>query len=380
MIYLDNAATSFPKPEAVYEAASRSMREAGGNPGRSGHRLSVSAGRIIEEARALLAQLFNAPRPEQIAYTLNATDAINLALKGVLKPGDHVVTSSVEHNAVIRPLEALKSTGVDYTRVTASPQSGVRLDEVAAAIRGNTKLMVFTHISNVTGTVNPIAEIGALCREHGILLLVDASQSAGLRPIDVRKMNIDLMAFPGHKGLFGLQGTGGLYISEDVDVRPLREGGTGSRSEKRKQPFDRPGRYESGTLNTPGIAGLAAGVKYLLNEGIDAICKKEAALVNRLISGLGEIDGVRLHGPSASRERSGVVSITMEGIDPMEVSMILDSAFDIAVRAGLHCAPDAHETIGTLQTGGTIRISAGRFNTEQDIDACLSALASISGS
>jgi cysteine desulfurase family protein len=377
MIYLDHAATSFPKPELVYEAVNRAMREAGGNPGRSGHRLSTAAGRIVEDARVLLAQLFNVPKPEQISFTLNATDAINLALKGILKPGDHVVTSSMEHNAVIRPLEVLKNSGVDYTRVTASPINGIRLDDVAAAIRENTKLMVFSHVSNVTGTVNPIADIGALCRERGILFLVDASQSAGVRPVDVRSMCIDLLAFPGHKGLLGLQGTGGLYIREGVDVRPCREGGTGSRSESRVQPVDRPDRYESGTQNTPGIAGLAAGVRTILNEGVETVCEREAALANRLINGLGDIKGVRLYGPPSGPVRSGVVSVTMDGMDAQEVSFILDSAFDIAVRAGLHCAPDAHETIGTLWMGGTIRISTGCFNTEQDIDACLAALAEL---
>jgi selenocysteine lyase/cysteine desulfurase len=250
---------------------------------------------------------------------------------------------------------------------------------VAAALRDNTKLMVFNHISNVTGTENPIAEIGRLCRERGVLFLVDASQSAGVRPIDVMAMHIDLMAFPGHKGLLGPQGTGGLYIAEGIEVRPLREGGTGSRSEMRTQPLDRPERYESGTLNTPGIAGLAAGVRYLLNEGVENIGETEAHLASRLIDGLRAIKGVRLYGPPAGPRRSGVVSFTMDGMEAQDVSLILDSAFDIAVRAGLHCAPDAHEAIGTLSTGGTVRISPGCMSTEADIDAVLSAISQIAG-
>ena len=383
MIYLDNAATSWPKPERVYETADRVFRLDAGNPGRSGHKLSLAAGRHIENTRLLAARLFNVPSAASIAFTLNTTDALNLALKGVLVSGDHVIASSMEHNSVARPLEALRNKGVDYTKVETSPLSGVAPGAVRAAITPNTRLVVMTHISNVTGTENPIAEIGALCRERGILFLVDAAQSAGNRSIDVQEMNIDLLAFPGHKGLLGPQGTGGLYIREGLVLATLREGGTGSRSEDLKQPEDSPGRYESGTANTAGIAALGEGIALVLEEGAQRIGEREAALASRLIEGIREIPGITLYGPGPGKTRSGTVSITLDSLESAEVSLILDSSFDIAVRPGLHCAPDAHRLIGTLgsdgsrSSPGTVRISVGYFTTEDDIDKCLEALAAV---
>ncbi len=376
MIYLDNAATSWPKPEKVYLAADEALRR-GGNPGRSGHKLSIAAGRSVEETRMLLARLFAIPRPEAIAFTLNTTDALNLALKGILKEGDHVVTSSMEHNSVARPLEALKSSGVEVTKVATSPLSGVDIQDVRASIKENTKLMVFTHVSNVTGTINPISDIGELCRERGILLLVDAAQSAGVIPIDVMEMDIDLLAFPGHKSLLGPAGTGGLYIRDGLVLNPIREGGTGSFSELLTQPEKIPDRYESGTLNAPGIAGLGAGVRFLLEQGVGTLREKESALANRLLEGISQISGITVFGPPAGRLRTGVVSLVVDGMEPTQTAAILDDAFDIAVRAGLHCAPDTHRMLGTLETGGTVRFSIGAFNTEEEIDLCLEALRSI---
>lgn len=378
MVYLDNAATSWPKPESVYLAVDRAGREYSGNPGRSGHKLSLAAGRVVEEARFLVARLFGISKPECVIFTQNTTDSLNLALKGVLSAGDHVITSSMEHNSVARPLNALNDIGVDYTKISTSPETGADMKAVESAIRDNTKLMVFSHVSNVTGTVNPIEEIGALCRKRGIIFLVDAAQSAGVMPIDVNRMNIDLLAFPGHKGLFGPQGTGGLYIRGGVSVSPLKQGGTGSQSELLSQPEHSPDKYESGTPNTPGLAGLAAGVRYLLNEGVEAIQKKEARLTNRLIEGISEIKGITIYGPPAGPNRSGVVSIAIDGMDTMEAAFVLDNVFDIAVRAGLHCAPDAHRTLGTLHNGGTIRISIGSLNSDSDIDCCIQALAALS--
>ena len=377
MIYLDNAATSWPKPEQVYQAADRVFRLDSGNPGRSGHKLSLAALRHIENTRLLAARLFNAPNPSSIVFTMNTTDALNLALKGMLAPGDHVITSSMEHNSVARPLEALKNRGVEYTKVKTSPLTGVDPDDVKAAFRSNTRLVVITHISNVTGTENPVADIGALCKERGIAFLVDAAQSAGNRTIDVRQMNIDLLAFPGHKGLLGPQGTGGLYIREGLILSPLKEGGTGSRSEDLNQPTDSPSRYESGTANTAGIAALGEGIALVLEEGAQRIGEREAALASRLIESLREIPGIKLYGPGPGTMRSGVVSITLDSLDPGEAALILDSSFDIAVRSGLHCAPDAHRVTGTLDSGGTIRISAGYFTTENDIDICIKALTHI---
>jgi cysteine desulfurase family protein len=377
LIYLDNAATSWPKPEAVYQCADKVLREESGNPGRSGHALSLAAGRRIEETRLRLARFFRITKSERIVFTLNATDALNLALRGLLREGDHVVAGSMEHNSVSRPLEALKKNGVEYTKVPASPLHGTDPDDVKAALKKNTKLAVFSHVSNVCGTVNPIAEIGAVCREHGVPLLVDAAQSAGVFPIDVEKMNIDLLAFPGHKGLLGPQGTGALYIREALTLDPLRTGGTGSSSEDLNQPEKMPDRYESGTLNTAGIAALGEGIRFIDETGREKIHAHEAGLASRLIAGLREIPGLVLYGPPESAERSGVVSAALAGIERAEAAFMLDSAFGIAVRSGLHCAPDAHRVLGTLERGGTVRISVGCFNTEADIDRCIEALAEI---
>ena len=377
MIYLDNAATSWPKPERVYRMADQVLREESGNPGRSGHALSLAARRRIEETRFLVARLFNIGEPRRIVFTMNTTDALNLALKGLLGPGDHVLTSSMEHNSLIRPLEGLKKRGVEYTKVAVSPIHGADPDEVKAATRKNTKLVAWNHVSNVSGTVNPIAEIGSLCRERGIPLLVDAAQSAGTMRIDVQAMGISLLAFPGHKGLFGPQGTGGLYIGETISLEPLREGGTGSRSEESVQPESLPDRYESGTMNTAGISALGEGVSFLLEEGLEKVEKHEAALANRLITGIQDIPGLKLWGPSKGPSRRGLVSLSFDSLDVAEAALILDNAFGIAVRSGLHCAPDAHKTLGSFKTGGTLRISMGYFNSEEDIDSCIEALVSI---
>jgi len=376
MIYLDNAATTWPKPESVYEAVDRTMREWGGNPGRSGHKMSLQAGKIIEETRFLLARLFNAPDPSRIIFTLNNTESINLALKGILKAGDHIIAGGLEHNAVSRPLEALKERGIEVTKVETSSQSGVNPADIEKAIKNNTKMVVLSHASNVTGTINAVGDVGKLCRKHGLIFLVDAAQSAGYLPIDVQEMCIDLLAFPGHKGLLGPQGVGGLYISSQVSPQPIKEGGTGRESKSLIQPLASPDRYESGTPNTPGIAGLGAGVRFIFAEGLDKIREKEKALTDRLLKGLQKIPGITVYGPPLGRERVGVVSLNIAGVDSLEAAVILDQVFNISVRAGLHCAPDAHRTIGTLECG-TIRLSVGNFNTEEEIDICLAALASI---
>ena len=377
MIYLDNAATSWPKPENVYRIADQVLREESGNPGRSGHALSLSARRRIEETRMLLARLFNIAEPKRIVFTLNTTDALNLALKGLLAPGDHVITSSMEHNSVVRPLEMLKKNAVEYSKLAVSPVHGVDPDDIKAAIKKNTKLVVWNHVSNVSGTINPLAEIGALCREQGIPLLVDAAQSAGTTHIDVKAMGISLLAFPGHKGLLGPQGTGGLYIAEGLALKPLREGGTGSHSEDLIQPAELPDRYESGTMNTAGIAALGEGLRFILDQGLEKIEAHEAALANRLISGIQDFPVLKLWGPPAAPQRKGVVSLSFDNLDVVQAALILDNTFGIAVRSGLHCAPDAHRTLGTLDSGGTLRISIGFSNTEEDIDRCVEALAAI---
>lgn len=378
MIYLDYAATSGRKPEAVYEASDRVMREVSGNPGRSGHKISLEAGAIVAEARLLCSRLFHAPASETIAFGVNTTEALNLGILGMVEKGDHVITSSLEHNSVARPLEHLKDEGVEVTKIRADLENGVDPDAVEAAIKDNTKLVVMTHISNVTGTVNDIAAIGDVCRRHGVTFLVDAAQSAGVRPIDVQAMKIDMLAFPGHKCLYGPQGTGGLYISPEVDLRPLLTGGTGTQSELLHQPVSRPERYESGTLNVPGLAGLARGVDFILKTGVDAIEEKEYELTARLISGIRQYDNITIWGPQTAKNRAAVLSITIDGYEPQDISIYLDQIFDIAVRSGLHCAPNAHETLGTLDKGGTVRISPGYFTTEEEIDACIEAIGIIS--
>ena len=378
MIYLDYAATSGRKPEAVYEASDRVMREVSGNPGRSGHKISLEAGAIVAEARLLCSRLFHAPVSETIAFGVNTTEALNLGILGMVEKGDHVITSSLEHNSVARPLEHLKDEGVEVTKIRADLENGVDPDAVEAAIKDNTKLVVMTHISHVTGTVNDIAAIGDVCRRHGVTFLVDAAQSAGVRPIDVQAMKIDMLAFPGHKCLYGPQGTGGLYISPEVDLRPLLTGGTGTQSELLHQPVSRPERYESGTLNVPGLAGLAKGVDFILKTGVDAIEEKEYELTARLISGIRQYDNITIWGPQTAKNRAAVLSITIDGYEPQDISIYLDQIFDIAVRSGLHCAPYAHETLGTLDKGGTVRISPGYFTTEEEIDACIEAIGIIS--
>ena len=405
-VYLDNAATSFPKPESVYVAVDKAMREACGNPGRSGHKLSLSAGRIVDEARMLCARLFNAQSPETIIFTNNTTTALNIAIKGFLNSGDHVITSSLEHNSVSRPLNHMAPDGINVTKIPTDLFRGLGADDIAAAVQPNTKLVVCTHISNVTGTVNDIASIGSYCREKGIAFLVDAAQSAGVKPIDAQQMKIDMIAFPGHKGLFGPQGTGGLYIRPGLELGTIIQGGTGSVSESLRQPESSPEKYESGTLNTPGLAGLAAGIRFILETGIEQIDKRETHLVNRLIEGICAIDSVSIIGPDAigqgavgqgnigqgnigqcvieqgiigpggAKSRGNVVSVRIESISVPDAAVIMDTAFNIAVRGGLHCASDAHRSAGTLETGGTIRISPNYFNSEADIDYCLAALES----
>ncbi len=373
MIYLDNAATSYPKPEEVYKAVDDCMRNAGANPGRSGHSMSVRAGKIVLETRQLTAQLIGA-KTNQVVFTQNATDSINLALKGLLKPGDHVITSAMEHNAMARPLEALKKLGVEVEKVRTSAVFGVDPDDIKASIRKNTKLIALTHASNVTGTINPVTEIGKAARKAGIPLLVDAAQTAGFLPIHVAEMNISLLALAGHKSLLGAQGTGVLYIEEGLEVEPLKQGGTGSASEQLEQPRAMPDRYESGTVNTPGLAGLGAGIRYIQKTGLCTIHDHECQVVQQLIAGLQNLAGITVYGPNAGMERACVVSFNVEGMDCQTVGMILDDSFGIAVRPGLHCAPDAHRIIGTLAMGGTVRVSPGCFTTEEEIEAFIEAI------
>lgn len=376
MIYLDNAATSWPKPESVYQAMDHCMRYAGANPGRGGHRMALDAGRILFECRDTLAALFNIEDPNQIAFMLNATDAINTALFGLLKPGDHVVTTGMEHNALVRPLRALERLGVKLTVVPADQYGEVRVGGIEEACTDQTKLVAVGHASNVTGSILPIGEVGKITRKKGIPLLVDAAQTAGVENIDVTAQGIDLLAFTGHKGLLGPQGTGGLWIRENINVNPLRWGGTGSNSESDLMPEFMPDKLESGTPNTPGIAGLNAGLRFIMDKGLDNIRLQERKLRRELWEGLAAIPRVVLYGTADPDNKTGVLSFNIKGLDSGKVSYILDRRFDIATRSGLHCAPWAHKSIGTLATG-TVRASIGWINTSEEISQLLHAVRSI---
>lgn len=377
VIYLDHAATSWPKPPTVTEAVVQAMLNDAANPGRGSHAMAVRASRILFDTRKQLSKLFNIKNPNDIAFTSNTTMALNMAIKGWLKPGDHVIATSVEHNSVRRPLYFLEQTiGIEVTYVEADQYGNIKLDDVAKAIQPNTTLAVVNHSSNLLGTIIPIAEIAELTKKHHIKLLVDAAQSAGILPIDVRAMGIDMLAFPGHKGLLGPQGTGGLYIAPEVELVPLLHGGTGSQSEAREQPYVRPDRYEAGTQNTPGLAGLKVGVQHVLSETVESIHAKEWALIQRLITGLQSIQEVQLHGPALGEQRTGILAFNVEGIDPSELSFILDQHYRIAVRAGYHCTPLAHESAGTSTTGA-IRASVGIYSTELEIDALTEAIKEI---
>ena len=375
-IYLDNAATSYPKPESVYEAVDNFQREIGGNPGRSVHRRSRRAHEKIYQTRKAIAKLCNIRDPSRIIFTANGTEALNLGLKGILKPGDHVITSFLEHNSVNRPLHKLALRGVGISRITYDPRNGLDMDELFRKVRKDTRMIALTHGSNVLGTILPIAEVGAMARERGVIFLVDGAQTVGKIPVDVEAMNIDLLACPGHKGLLGPQGTGFLYIREGVEVETMREGGTGSMSESEIQPDFLPDRFESGTLNGPGIAGLGAGVEFILQEGQEKIAQKEKSLTVQLWEGLKKTEKVKLYGPDPSLPRTSVVSFNIEGLHCENVGSILDSAFQIEVRTGLHCSPGAHESIGTFPEG-TVRVSPGYFNTKDDIDILIQAVKEI---
>jgi len=373
MTYLDHAATSWPKPPAVTAAMCAMIEQAGGNPGRSGHRLAMRASETVYACRENLAKIFGVRDPLRICFTSNATESLNLAIHGLLKPGDHAVFSSMEHNSVWRPLRELERRGVGISMASAGPDGIVQPDSVVNQLRPETKLIVLLHASNVNGALNPTADIGCVARERNIRFLVDAAQTAGAVPIDVEAMQIDILAFPGHKGLLGPQGTGGLYVHESIRLEPLKQGGTGSDSESSRQPEFAPDRYESGTLNTPGIAGLNEGVKFLLERGVEEVQRHERTLTGRLLAGLAEIPMVQVYGPRDSHHRTGVISFNVDGCDPVLVADELDRDFDIACRAGLHCAYLAHRTQGTEKTG-TVRFSLGALSTERDVDVALAAV------
>ncbi len=382
MIYLDNAATSWPKPPEVLKAMTEALSRAGGNPGRSGHRLSIEAARVVYEAREEIANFFHAPDPLRVVFTGNATHALNLALKGLLKPGNSVVTTSMEHNAVMRPLRHLEKQGVKLKIVPCAADGSISAGEVAKVVDGGTRLLTINHASNVVGTILPIAELAKLAHKVGALILVDAAQSAGEIAIDVKGMGIDLLAFTGHKGLLGPPGIGGLIIGDNVPVsefEPLMRGGTGSQSELEEQPEFLPDKYESGTPNLVGIAGLAAGVKWLRARGAEAVHGELKKLTAAFIEGLSNIAGIRVCGTLDPERSVAIISFTVKGKRVSEVGLRLDEDYAVLTRVGLHCAPAAHKTIGTFPEG-TVRLAPSIFTTSTDIGRALQAIERITRS
>lgn len=380
MPYLDNAATTFPKPEVVYETVDRFFRQTGANPGRSGHQMAMDAERAVERTRALIARFFNVPETKRVVFTFNATDGLNMVIKGLFNRGDHVVTTTMEHNSVLRPLRSLEREGVlEVTFVKASQGGVVAVEDILSAFRPNTRAVVMSHASNVCGAVEPAIEVAHEAHRRGVLMVLDAAQTAGVFPINMKRDEIDILVCPGHKALFGPPGTGIVALNEGVDLRPWREGGTGIKSEAKFHPEEYPFRLEGGTLNTVGIAGLGAGIEYIEAEGLGNIRKHEMALSGRLWDGLEAIRGVKMYGPADANERTGTLCFNLCGWDSSELAAVLDESFGIASRPGLHCAPLAHETLGTFPEG-TLRLSLSSLNTEADVDAAIAAVREIASS
>jgi cysteine desulfurase / selenocysteine lyase len=382
-LYMDNAATSRPKPRAVLDAMVRYATELGASAGRGGYAEAVETGELLHECRNRLARLFGADRPEQFIFTLNCSDALNLAIKGLIDPDakGHAVCTHIDHNSILRPLHALEQRGwASVTRVPVEGTTGlVDPDAIRRAIRPDTRLVAITHVSNVTGTIQPVREIGRIAREAGVPFVVDAAQSAGHLPLDVEADNIDLLAAPGHKALLGPLGTGFLYIRPGLEreLRTIREGGTGSASEHPVQPEFLPDKYEPGSHNAIGIAGLSEGVQWLLDQTVEALHTREMDLVRTFIEGVSGVEGLTYYGPQGVRNRIGVFSVRVEGYDPQELSAALESSFGVLTRSGIHCAPLAHAAIGTVHCGGTTRFSFGPFLSKQDVKYATDALAEL---
>ncbi|GAV24067.1 cysteine desulfurase family protein [Carboxydothermus islandicus] len=376
-IYFDNSATTYPKPPEVMEAMIYFAEKVGANPGRGSHQKALKAAQIILEAREAIKKLINGVSADRVIFTANATESLNLALKGLLQAGDHVIASPFEHNAVQRPLNRLCREGVEVSYLSSSPKGEIDPNEIKKLLKHNTRAVVLTHASNVLGCITPVAEAGKICREAGIAFIVDAAQSLGTIPVDVQSCNISLLAFTGHKGLYGPQGTGGLYIAPEWEkvVRTLKEGGTGGHSEEELPPEILPDKYESGTLNTIGIAGLKAGVEFVLKTGVEKIFQHEKKLTQKLYQGLKEL-GAEILGPDLENDRAPLISFNLPEADAATVSFMLDKLYDIATRPGLHCAPKAHEVAGTLERGA-VRASFSYFNTEEEVEKFLEAIKEI---
>ena len=382
-VYLDNAATSFPKPAAVYDAVDRYQRSIGVSIGRGAYREAIESQRMLDRCRQHAAMLLGAESPERIVFTYSGTDGLNMALVGLCRPGDHVVTSELEHNSELRPLRWLSETrGVEVTKISPQANGRVELADLREALRPNTRLVAIQHASNVTGVVQPIVEIGEIARANGSLFLIDAAQTAGHLPFDLSQIAVDVVACPGHKGLLGPLGTGLVYIHPGIEQQLdcYRLGGTGTQSEDDRQPMQMPERYESGNHNAPGLAGLDAALAHLQNETIETIRDTEVDLTGRLVDGLCSLSRVTVYGhTSPQTPHVGVVSFNVAGFTPHEAAAILDDSFGIQARAGLHCAPGTHRWLGTLDGGGTVRFSVGSFTAPSDVDHAIASIRELAG-
>ena len=372
MIYFDNAATTIRKPDCVIQAVTEAMCSLG-NSGRSIHNHALSASRVIYDTRIALAQLFGAESPERIAFTANSTQALNIAIKGVLNPGDHVITTALEHNSVLRPLYELEESGTELTIIPAGPIGNICYEDFEKEIRPNTRAIVTTHGSNLTGNLLDIGRIGALAKQHGLTYIVDASQTAGVFPINVQDMNIDILCFTGHKSLLGPQGTGGIYVRQGVEVRPLLSGGSGVQTYLRKHPSQMPTALEAGTLNGHGIAGLGAAVRYIQKTGLDTIRAKEQELMWAFYTQVRTIPGITVYGDFHTESRCAIVSLNIRDYDSGEISDALSARYGIATRPGAHCAPLMHTALGTVEQGA-VRFSFSHYNTLEEITVAVSAL------
>jgi len=378
LIYLDNGATSFPKPDEVYTFMDSFYRNFGVNPGRSGYDLCMETGDLVDKTRKLITDFFNGNDPNRLCFSYNSTDALNLIIFGILKKGDHAITTTLEHNSVLRPLyHQNKFNGVEVDYVPFGTNGFIDPDDIKNKIKANTRLVIINHASNVIGTIQPLEAIGRICRERGVAFAIDASQSAGKVPIDMEQHYIDIIAFTGHKSLLGPTGTGGLYVRDGIEIRHTRAGGTGVRSAERMHLDEYPYRLEYGTGNVVGIAGMYAGLKWIEEKGIDIIHQQEMKLTRILRDGLNELDGVVLYCQDKLTDHIAVISFNVDGMEALDVGTLLDGEYDIACRTGLHCAPLVHEQLGTDRIGGAVRIGIGPFNTEEHIRTAIEAIGEI---
>lgn len=377
-IYLDNGATSFPKPQEVYTFMDSFYRRLGVNPGRSGYDICMEAGEVVEDTRKALTEFFNGTDPNRLCFSYNSTDALNLIIFGMLEKGDHAITTTIEHNSVLRPLYHLwQSTGVEVDHIPLNIQGFVDPDDFKAKFKPNTKLVIVNHASNVIGTIQPIGEIGKLCRANGIPLAIDASQSVGKIPVDMDALNLDVIAFTGHKSLLGPTGIGGLYVREGIEIRHTRAGGTGVRSAVRTHLDEYPFRLEYGTPNTVGIAGLKAGLEWVKAKGLDELYRHEMELTTMLRDGLQKIPGVTLYCQEDLTDHISILLFNVDGMDAQNTGTLMDVDYNIACRTGLHCAPLVHDHLGTTQIHGAVRFGIGPFNTEAHIQAAIQAVSEI---